>query len=189
MSTPDPHDVDNRANDPGHEPRRRVNSAGLLWILVLVGLIALGLWWYGKQTASMVPETPPIPEAPVAAQPQESPAPAATAERPARPATRPTTKPAAPVTRDPLPLASNRAPRYPAQALRSGVEGSVSVRIEVDASGVPTDVRVVQRSGERSRDLDRAVIGAARSWRFEPALRDGQAVAGAVILPVDFKRE
>ena len=69
------------------------------------------------------------------------------------------------------------------------MEGSVSVRIEVDANGVPGDVRVVERSGERSRDLDRAVINAVRDWRFEPAMKDGKPVAGAVVLPVEFKRE
>ena len=98
-------------------------------------------------------------------------------------------KPIARLTRDPAPLASNEAPRYPAQALRSGVEGSVNVRIELDANGVPTDVQVVERSGERSRDLDRAVVEAARKWRFEPAMKDGKPVAGAVVLPVDFKRQ
>jgi protein TonB len=68
------------------------------------------------------------------------------------------------------------------------VEGSVSVLIEINARGVPTDVRVVSRSGERSRDLDRAVVSAARGWRFDPARRDGRPVPGEVILPVDFER-
>ena len=98
-------------------------------------------------------------------------------------------KPVARLTRDPVPLAGNETPRYPAQALRSGVEGSVNVRIELDAKGVPTDVQVVERTGERSRDLDRAVLEAARKWRFEPAMKDGKPVAGAVVLPVDFKRQ
>ena len=59
--------------------------------------------------------------------------------------------------------------------------------VEVDASGVPTDVKVVERSGERSRDLDRAVTDAVRKWRFEPAMKDGKPVAGAVVVPVEFK--
>ena len=96
-------------------------------------------------------------------------------------------KPVAKITRDPTPLASNEAPKYPPQALRSGVEGSVSVRVEVDADGVPTDVKVVERSGERSRDLDRAVTDTVRKWRFEPAMKEGKAVAGAVVVPVEFK--
>lgn len=99
-------------------------------------------------------------------------------------------KPVVTVKRDrgPVPLASNRQPEYPARALRSGVEGSVSVLIQINARGVPTDVRVVSRRGERSRDLDRAVMNAARDWRFDPAIRDGRPVAGEVILPVAFQR-
>ena len=59
------------------------------------------------------------------------------------------------------------------------------VRVEVGADGVPTSVEVAQRSG--SRDLDRAAVNAVRQWRFQPAQRDGQAVAGAVTVPIDFK--
>jgi len=55
----------------------------------------------------------------------------------------------------------------------------------VGADGVPTSVEVAQRSG--SRDLDRAAVNAVRQWRFQPAQRDGQAVAGAVTVPIDFK--
>ncbi|RZA28024.1 MAG: TonB family protein, partial [Lysobacteraceae bacterium] len=51
------------------------------------------------------------------------------------------------------------------------------------------DVTVVERTGERSRDLDRAVISAVRKWRFEPAMQDGKAVAGAVVVPVEFKSQ
>ena len=219
MSTPDPHDVDDHA-PPAPEadeiPPRRGNSAGILWTLLLVALIALGFWWYSQQPATVSLQTLPQVETPAtagqeqmpsgAAEPEEtlpgaaeeaSPAIAARPDQPpARPATRPVAKPAprpapnpAPLSRDPVPLQSNQTPRYPAQALRSGIEGSVSVLIEVGADGVPIDVRVVRRSGERSRDLDRAVTSAALDWRFEPALRDGKAVAGAVVLPVDFKRE
>ncbi|HLM54426.1 MAG TPA: TonB family protein [Pseudoxanthomonas sp.] len=215
MSTPDPHDVDDHATsapEADEIPPRRGNSAGVLWTVVLVALIALGFWWYSQRPATVSPQALPQVETPAttgqeqtltsAAEPEEtlptaaekgSPAIAARpGEPPARPATRPVAKPArrpAPLSRDPVPLQSNQTPRYPARALRSGIEGSVSVLVEVGADGVPTDVRVVRRSGERSRDLDRAVTSAALDWRFEPALRDGKAVAGAVVLPVDFKRE
>ena len=56
---------------------------------------------------------------------------------------------------------------------------------EVDAQGNPVDVRVVERSGER--DLDRAAVNAVRQWRFEPAMRNGKAIATSVKVPVDFK--
>ncbi|UOV05316.1 TonB family protein [Pseudoxanthomonas sp. F37] len=77
------------------------------------------------------------------------------------------------------------APEYPPAAMRSGDQGTVLVRVEVGADGVPVSVEVAQRSG--SRDLDRAAVDAVRQWRFQPAQRDGQAVAGAVTVPIDFK--
>ena len=189
MSTPNP-------NDPGYkrvvDPDApvvgppRTNSA-MLWILLLVALVALGLWWYSRQPAPEAVMAPATTEQPAAvdenaARPEPAPRAAV-----AKPAAKP--KPAVGISREPSPLASNGQPKYPPQALRSGVEGSVSVRIEVDAMGTPTDVKVIERSGERSRDLDRAVTDAARKWRFEPAMKDGKAVAGAVVVPVEFKSE
>lgn len=63
---------------------------------------------------------------------------------------------------------SSQAPRrrYPPAAMRSGDQGTVLVRVEVGADGVPTSVEVAQRSG--SRDLDRAAVNAVRQWRFQP---------------------
>ncbi|HEY5971272.1 MAG TPA: TonB family protein [Pseudoxanthomonas sp.] len=78
-------------------------------------------------------------------------------------------------------------PRYPGIALRNGESGTVLVRVEVDASGMPGGVALVQRSG--SRDLDRAAMEAVRRWRFQPAQRDGQAVAGSVVVPIEFKAD
>lgn len=190
MSTPNPNDPGSNRVDPDAPvvaPPR--NSSALLWLLVLVALIALGLWWYGKREASDAVDTSATTPQPALVE-ETTPAPTVVAEKKAvvkKPEAKP--KPVAKLTRDPSPLAGNQAPKYPAQALRSGVEGSVSVRVEVDASGNPTDVTVVERSGERSRDLDRAVTDAVRKWRFEPAMKDGKAVAGAVVVPVEFKSQ
>ena len=192
MSTPNPNHPDYQHVDPDApvvEPPRRANPA--LWVLLLLAVIVLGWWFYGRQ--SMDPVTTPVSDGVMTSEtaPAEtlpgSTAPARAEQAASKPAGKP--KPVARLTRDPVPLASNEAPRYPAQALRAGVEGSVNVRIELDANGVPTDVQVVERSGERSRDLDRAVVEAARKWRFEPAIKDGKPIAGAVVLPVDFKRQ
>lgn len=192
MSTPNP-------NDPGHDPTDpdaplvmpSRSSNALLWILLLVALVALVLWWYGKRPAAEPIIAPADTDQPVvvdegaAVSPATPSDEAAAKKTSAKPQAKP--KPMAKITRDPSPLASNQAPKYPPQALRSGVEGSVSVRVEVDASGMPTDVKVVERSGERSRDLDRAVTDAVRKWRFEPAMENGKAVAGAVVVPVEFR--
>ena len=189
MSTPNPNDPGYNSVDPDAPvvaPSR--NSSALLWILLLVALIALALWWYSKRPATEPMTAPISTEQPAVVDEGATTSPAAAAKK-AEAKTQPKPKPIAKINRDPSPLAGNQAPKYPPQALRSGVEGSVSVRVEVDASGVPTDVKVVERSGERSRDLDRAVTDAVRRWRFEPAMKDGKAVAGAVVVPVEFKSQ
>lgn len=192
MSTPNPNNPGYNHVDPDAPvvaPAR--NSSALLWILLLMALIALALWWYGKRPATEPMTAPITTEQPAVVDEGATTSPTAAADKAAakKPAAKPQAKPkpVATITRDPSPLASNQAPEYPPQALRSGVEGSVSVRVEVDASGLPTDVKIVERNGERSRDLDRAVTDAVRKWRFEPAMKDGKAVAGAVVVPVEFK--
>ncbi len=78
-------------------------------------------------------------------------------------------------------------PTYPPAAVRRGISGTVTVRADVGADGTPTRVSVENSS--RNRDLDRAALEAVRKWRFQPAQRDGQAVAASIVIPVDFKLE
>ena len=84
----------------------------------------------------------------------------------------------------PTPI-SSPAPRYPQRALRRRETGTVRVQVEVGPDGVPTDVSVSESSN--SRELDRAALDAVRKWRFSPAVRDGQAVAGSVVVPIEFR--
>jgi protein TonB len=107
------------------------------------------------------------PPAPPQALPGPVPAPVAAA------ATRP----------EPMP-GQTPSPRYPAQALRRGESGTVSVRVEIGADGVPSQVSVAGSSG--SRYLDRAALDAVRRWRFRPAMSHGQPVSGSVIVPIRF---
>ena len=86
----------------------------------------------------------------------------------------------------PQPL-SSPAPRYPREAQRRGETGTVLLRVHVGPDGKPYSVDLVQGSG--SRTLDRAASDAVRRWRFRPAVRDGQAVAGEVQVPVTFDLE
>ncbi len=193
MSTLSPNDPGYTGVDPDAqavEPRRGAGGT-LLWTAVLVLLVAVAGGWYSRQATPTAPADPIATDSPMANDAIPATAPTdqaqAVASKPLAP--KPAAKPKPGLTRSAKPLASNVAPKYPAQALRSGVEGSVSVRIEIDAAGVPTDAQIVQRSGERSRDLDRAVITAVRKWRFQPEMKNGRAVAGAVVVPVDFKRQ
>jgi len=76
-------------------------------------------------------------------------------------------------------------PHYPEAARREGVEGTVTLRFEVLASGKVGTVQV-QRSAGRA-DMDRAAVEAIRTWLFEPARRGKEAVAVWVTLPVRFE--
>jgi protein TonB len=88
------------------------------------------------------------------------------------------------INRDPEPVARLQ-PEYPPQAFRDHEEGTVLVRVNVDANGMATNPEVVNRSG--SRELDRAAMDAVRKWQFKPALKDGKAIASTVDVPVEFK--
>ena len=164
------------------EPRR-TTSPVLLMLLAFAVTAAALVWWGQSRQANETPVAAlPSPVADDAVTPAGERA-AATADR-KRAERAAATRPAA-VSRDARPLAGNAEPKYPASMLRAGVGGTVVVLAEVDAQGNPIDVRVVERSGER--DLDRAAVNAVRQWRFEPAMRNGKAIATSVKVPVDFK--
>ena len=166
-------------------PREVKPIRPMLWWLLAVAAIAAAALWFNSQRS--VENAAPVAEQPSVEQtaPEETPAAMAEPRRQASTAGKQTTKPAVAQSRQARPLANNVTPKYPPAALRSGIGGTVLVRAEVDAAGNPVTVTVAKRSG--NRDLDRAAVNAVRSWRFEPAMRDGKATASVVQVPVDFK--
>ena len=136
--------------------------------------------------SSDMPDAKPVPVEEEAPKLVEAPAPPPASIEPVAPSA-----PAAAQTggsSQPMPIAAQSPPpQYPAAALRSGDTGTVVVRVEVDATGYPNNVTVIQRSG--SRDLDRAATDAVRRWRFTPAQSNGQAVPGSIEVPFDFKTQ
>lgn len=103
---------------------------------------------------------------------------------PARPAAPPPATATASPDSAPVPV-SSPPPRYPRRALRRGESGEALLRVHVGADGVPQAIDLVRSSGSRS--LDRAATDAVRRWRFSPARRDGQPVAGVVQVPIAFQ--
>ena len=71
--------------------------------------------------------------------------------------------------------ARNRPPIYPMEAARQGQRGTVIVLIHVSPFGVTEGAEIMQSSGFQA--LDQAALDAVRSWRFRPAIQDGQAIA------------
>lgn len=160
-----------------------------MWIALIVAMFAAALLWLRHSNQEDVAPAPvgermlPAPEQTPVADVQEPAARQATpagSRHKAAPAVR---------NREARPLAGNSKPTYPAAALRNGVQGSVIASLNVDTRGQVTNAAIVSRSGERSRDLDRAVLSAVQNWKFQPAMHEGRAVASVVRVPVDFRTE
>jgi len=123
---------------------------------------------------------PPPPEAPVVDVPEPRPNDVATPPTPPAPPAQVTDIQAS------VDISSKNMnpPRYPPAAFRAGIQGEVILIIDVDASGNVTNVSVEKSS--RNRDLDRAAMDAARKWKFNPSVINGQKAAGRVRVPVNF---
>lgn len=76
-------------------------------------------------------------------------------------------------------------PKYPADAIAAGLAGFVELQIAVSPNGTPDHIAIVRSTP--AGVFDRAVLDAARHWRFAPALVDGEAVASDVRVPVKFE--
>ena len=187
MPTNNEYRTPDTVEDTTVEPRRTMSP--VLLLLLAFAVTAGGLIWWSQ---SRVPTETPVASLPggVIDEPATTTPATPAKERTkasvdkARAERSATNRPAA-ISRDARPLTSNAEPKYPASMLRAGVGGTVVVLAEVDAQGNPVNVRVVERSGER--DLDRAALSAVKQWRFEPAMRNGKAIATSVKVPVDFK--
>lgn len=83
-------------------------------------------------------------------------------------------------------LASTPKPiEYPRWALRQGWEGRVSIAIEVLKNGTVGRTKVMQSSGHKI--LDESAVSAVKTWKFRPAMKNGQVIVECAQIPVIFK--
>ena len=75
-------------------------------------------------------------------------------------------------------------PHYPPLSRRMGEEGTVVLRVVLDESGAVSDAQVKTSSG--SPRLDEAALAAVRTWRCQPAQRNGQPVRAVALQPFKF---
>jgi TonB family protein len=80
-------------------------------------------------------------------------------------------------------LATLDGPRFIELALAEGREGLVLLRLIIGPGGELKDVEVVEGGGH---GFDEACLAAVRASLFAPAMRDGQAVECAALLPIRF---
>lgn len=90
-----------------------------------------------------------------------------------------------PISVSSLAYVSAPPPPYPRDAVRTGAQGTVVLKILVDVDGMPLQVVVQESSGNRS--LDRTARDhVLKHWRFQPAMRDGQSVQAYGLVPINF---
>ena len=75
----------------------------------------------------------------------------------------------------PLQLLSGADLVYPDRARAAGVEGIVRVRYDVTAEGQVVNAQV--DAADPAGVFDDAALALVRSWRFRPAVEDGESVA------------
>ena len=75
-------------------------------------------------------------------------------------------------------------PRYPIESRRKNEQGIVQLRILIGIDGKAAQVWIAQSSGfER---LDQAALQAAKSWRWQPVMRNGQPIEVRGIMSIPF---
>jgi periplasmic protein TonB len=74
-------------------------------------------------------------------------------------------------------------PEFSEEARKAKYQGTCVLGLVVDASGRPTNIRVISALG---MGLDEKAIESVRNWKFEPGLKDGHPVAVEIAVEVDF---
>jgi TonB family protein len=75
-------------------------------------------------------------------------------------------------------------PEYSEEARKAKYQGTCVLYVVVGPDGKPRDIRVQRTLG---LGLDEKAIEAVKTWRFEPATKDGKPVAVAINIEVDFR--
>ncbi|WP_439146462.1 energy transducer TonB [Vibrio sp.] len=66
-------------------------------------------------------------------------------------------------------------PRYPAKALKRGVEGYVIMSFTIDETGRPVDIQVTDARPRRM--FEREAMRALKKWKYQPKVVNGKAIA------------
>ena len=75
-------------------------------------------------------------------------------------------------------------PQYTNEARAAGIEGTVTLRAELDENGRLSSFTVFKGLGH---GLDENAISCARQWQFEPAMRNDVPIRVRVGLEINFR--
>jgi periplasmic protein TonB len=74
-------------------------------------------------------------------------------------------------------------PEFSEEARKAKYQGVCTLALIVDAQGRPTNIRVLNSLG---MGLDEKAIQTVKTWKFEPAMKDGHPVSFEIAVEVDF---
>jgi TonB family protein len=74
-------------------------------------------------------------------------------------------------------------PQYTEQARKSNLQGTCTLGLIVEKDGYPCNIRVLKGIG---MGLDENAIETVKTWKFEPAIKDGQPVRVEIAVEVSF---
>ncbi len=74
-------------------------------------------------------------------------------------------------------------PEFSDEARKAKYQGVVTLGVIVEPDGRPTNIRVLNSLG---MGLDEKAIETVKTWRFEPAMKDGKPVRFEIAVEVDF---
>ena len=74
-------------------------------------------------------------------------------------------------------------PEYPEEALRSRIEGTVKIHLNIAANGSVSSMKLLSGSPK----LAPAAMEAAKYWQYLPALLNGQPVETGQDIEIDFR--
>lgn len=77
------------------------------------------------------------------------------------------------------------SPRYPPDAARQGIEGTVKLRLRIDEFGVVKDAEVEE--GDPPGVFDESALEAFRKGQFRPAQKDGRPVRALIYIRVRYE--
>ena len=75
-------------------------------------------------------------------------------------------------------------PDYPDRARKKKIQGTVVVSILVTRDSTVSEAKV---AAGLDRDLDEQAVKTVSTWRFEPARKEGKAVAERIQVAVDYR--
>ncbi len=81
-------------------------------------------------------------------------------------------------------LVHKEQPKYPKQAKKARITGTVVLSAVLNSKGVPESIQVVRSVDP---DLDVEAARAASNWRFKPAEKYGKPVAVNITMEITFR--